>query len=290
MSSKAEALSAIIIRWAETLVGLSRAYEEQRLTGNGTAADDTFVPTDKVLDCLNISAMAELIIKSNATNLDFGALMLLSSLEISQNYRSADVDEFAEYIIPHSETRLLATWATRRVPLFGEIEAFSAQFFISLIEKYQNDSLSPIEIIINSGGGRVDYAQLMYNTMEQAKRRGVLVRTHGLEKIESAALLILSAGSKGYRTAEKRCSFMTHQMAQDFNYQELTREKFDEIKEEHEYYSQFIDNFYREILGDDSFSLENFDNDVYFNSDEALKLHYIDDIREIWSSCIPLLL
>jgi ATP-dependent Clp protease protease subunit len=103
--------------------------------------------------------------------------------------------------------------------LFGEITIESAQNIIEWIininngveiDEAGNELPRPkvLSLIVNSPGGDLAAAWTMIDAIRSSK---IPVRTHGTGQIASAALLIVTAGKKGFRSISENTSVMSHQ-------------------------------------------------------------------------------
>lgn len=72
-----------------------------------------------------------------------------------------------------------------------------------------------IIININSEGGCVDTAIAVCNVIQDLRGMGVIVETRGFARVMSAATMIISQGTPGYRSSYRNTSFMIHNMSWD---------------------------------------------------------------------------
>jgi ATP-dependent Clp protease protease subunit len=97
---------------------------------------------------------------------------------------------------------------TRTIMLFGEIDTRLAQTVIEkLFMLSEQDSVSPIYLVINTPGGYVVDAFCIYDAIKFIKAP---VHTIGLGAIESAGVQILAAGKKGHRMIGKNARILHH--------------------------------------------------------------------------------
>lgn len=138
-------------------------------------------------------------------------------------------------------------------------------------------SYTDIEIHLNSEGGIVYDALAIYDVIKKIEKRYV-VKVFCSGKIMSAAFLVLSAGSKGFRFAGRNTTFMLHQVQTQTIGNQSDAEN--EIKE-----SRRLQNQYLEIISKNSKKSKNdlskmiqSGKNSYFSSKEALLMGFIDHI------------
>ena len=100
----------------------------------------------------------------------------------------------------------------RTIGLFGEIneEVASEVIFGIHALAMDTDTEKPIEIMISSPGGQASEMFAIYDIMRYHRETQPL-ETFALGKVMSAGVLILAAGTKGYRKIGKHCRVMIHQ-------------------------------------------------------------------------------
>ena len=76
-------------------------------------------------------------------------------------------------------------------------------------KKAKKQKPDPIELYLSTHGGSASEMFAIYDTMRMVKK-DCPVSTIGLGKVMSAGVLILAAGSKGYRKIGKNCRVMIH--------------------------------------------------------------------------------
>lgn len=98
--------------------------------------------------------------------------------------------------------------ASRVIMLFGEIDTSLAH---SIVEKLftlsEQDSVSPIYMVINTPGGYVTDAFCIYDAIKFVKAP---VYTIGLGAIDSAGVQLLAAGERGHRMIGKNARILHH--------------------------------------------------------------------------------
>ena len=98
---------------------------------------------------------------------------------------------------------------TRAIGLIQDITEEKAEEVIYALKIYSTESQDPIDLLISSHGGSAPDMFAIYDFM-RGIRDDVRVVTYGLGKVMSAAVLILAAGTKGYRKIGKHCRVMIH--------------------------------------------------------------------------------
>jgi len=97
----------------------------------------------------------------------------------------------------------------RVVGIFQDVNEQKSEEIVYALKLYSLESTDPVDFYINSGGGTASDMFAMYDFMRQV-RESTIIRTHGLGKVMSAAVLILAAGTKGERKIGKYCRVMIH--------------------------------------------------------------------------------
>jgi len=104
--------------------------------------------------------------------------------------------------VNHGAARILAIW--------GEINSHaSRQYVESLLGLAMQDPCSPIEVWINSPGGNLIDALAVYDVMQYIP---CPIHTVGIGMVMSAAVLLVAAGERGFRSALPNTRFMVHQV------------------------------------------------------------------------------
>lgn len=99
----------------------------------------------------------------------------------------------------------------RRIVLSGIIkEDTGAQFLEQMTALEYIDHTKPITIYIDTYGGSVDAALLMYDCIRTSS---CPVNTVGMGKVMSAGVLLLAAGDKGYRFVSPNTRVMIHEIS-----------------------------------------------------------------------------
>ena len=74
----------------------------------------------------------------------------------------------------------------------------------------ENTSVKKIELMIDSLGGSVERAYAVVNLLKNIEKKSVIVETVVTGRAYSAASLIASAGTKGYRYLGENAGVMIH--------------------------------------------------------------------------------
>lgn len=74
-----------------------------------------------------------------------------------------------------------------------------------------DDQTNPINLVINSEGGDVYSAIAIYDTIKHLS--STVVRTFGIGKVMSGAVLLLAAGAPGHRYVTPNCRLMLHMVS-----------------------------------------------------------------------------
>lgn len=99
----------------------------------------------------------------------------------------------------------------RRIVITGSIrEDSSAQFLEQMTALEYIDATKLITIYIDTYGGNIDAAMLIYDAMRICK---CPIRTIGIGKVMSAGSLILASGDPGNRFLTKNARVMIHQVS-----------------------------------------------------------------------------
>jgi len=168
----------------------------------------------------------------------------------------------------------------KTVCLYGEIaEEVSKEIISSLYFFNDNEFLKekPINFLITTEGGNVQDMFAIYDCMRDIKSK-CNIQTYGVGKVMSAGVLLLAAGSKGFRKLGRNCRLMLHPVSGG-QFGSLSELETD-IKEVRWYQTQFI----KALAHETKMPLEKihkiFDGreDIYFNAEEALKWGIVDEL------------
>jgi ATP-dependent Clp protease protease subunit len=93
----------------------------------------------------------------------------------------------------------------REVVLRGVIDQANAQdVYAQMLYLKHLDQTTPISLLIDSSGGIVDDCLALYDLVRKLK---MPVQTHCTGKAEGGAVLIVAAGTKGFRSARQSSTF-----------------------------------------------------------------------------------
>lgn len=99
----------------------------------------------------------------------------------------------------------------RRIVLSGNIKEDTAAVFLEQITALEYADVGrPISVYIDTYGGSVDAAILIYDAMRSC---ACPIKTFGIGKVMSAGVLILAAGDKGNRFITPNTRLMIHQVS-----------------------------------------------------------------------------
>lgn len=100
---------------------------------------------------------------------------------------------------------------TRDIFLNESVSVKSAHSVILQLRALTRQSNEPITLWLNSPGGTVDDGLAIYDTMRDAMRQGIIIKTIAYGTAASMASFLLSAGTPGHRTMLPSALDMTHQ-------------------------------------------------------------------------------
>ena len=166
---------------------------------------------------------------------------------------------------------LLEETEPRTIILLGEINAENVMRTILKIQKLDSINHDPIILEINSPGGSVDDGLALIDVMEYVESP---IHTIAFGQASSMASLILAAGEKGYRQANKHCKILLHQLQVGYN------GKFNDIEEGYKSMMKLNDtiyNLYSKYTEHDVKDIKDkLQNDFILNGVEALEYGIID--------------
>lgn len=136
-------------------------------------------------------------------------------------------------------------------------------------------SKEPIKIILNSVGGEVYHAMLIYNTLTSLKKKGIKVTLEARGLAASMGVIILQGGSK--RLATKYTRFLMHEITSwAFGKASKVEEEAREAKKVNEMLYQILSE--RTGKSVRAIAKKCKKKDVWMNAEEALKFGLIDQI------------
>lgn len=164
----------------------------------------------------------------------------------------------------------------RIVYLSGDVNEHSISNVITnLLSLANQDSKSPITLIVSTYGGSVDEMFSLYDVM---KFLPCPVHTVGLGKIMSAGVLLMSAGKKGKRTIGKNARVMIHPISSG-NFGNII-EMVNEVDELKRMQTQMFDALLKEtkLSKEKLNTIMGKGHDFYLNSSQAIEFGIADKI------------
>lgn len=200
-----------------------------------------------------------------------GAKMSRSEENEQEGYTgNSEILDFNLYLIGKITEEVTAVFVS---DLFNIAESILGMF-------PEDGQRPPITITISTQGGDLTEMFAIYDAMKRVQAMNIEIETLGLGKVMSCGLVLLSAGSKGLRTAGKNTRFMYHSVngAIVGTHQEMTQQKVE---------LDYMQRQYIKVLSAETTKAVSFYErmmkkhiDYYFNSEEALKWGIIDAIEE----------
>ncbi len=170
----------------------------------------------------------------------------------------------------------MSATSERIVYLSGDVNEHSISSVItSLLSLANQDSKSPINLIVSTYGGSVDEMFSLYDVM---KFLPCPVHTVGLGKIMSAGVLLMSAGKKGKRSIGKNARVMIHPISSG-NFGNII-EMVNEVDELKRMQTQMFDALLKEtkLSKDKLNTIMGKGHDFYLSSKEAIEFGIADKI------------
>lgn len=170
----------------------------------------------------------------------------------------------------------MAAESERIVYLSGDVNEHSISSVITTLLSLANqDSKTPINLIVSTYGGSVDEMFSLYDVM---KFLPCPVHTVGLGKIMSAGVLLMSAGKKGKRSIGKNTRVMIHPISSG-NFGSVI-EMINEVDELKRMQTQMFDALLKEtkLSKDKLNTIMGKGHDFYLNSKQAVEFGIADKI------------
>lgn len=170
----------------------------------------------------------------------------------------------------------MAAESERIVYLSGDVNEHSISSVITTLLSLANqDSKTPINLIVSTYGGSVDEMFSLYDVM---KFLPCPVHTVGLGKIMSAGVLLMSAGKKGKRSIGKNTRVMIHPISSG-NFGSVI-EMINEVDELKRMQTQMFDALLKEtkLSKDKLNTIMGKGHDFYLNSKQAIEFGIADKI------------
>jgi ATP-dependent Clp protease protease subunit len=194
--------------------------------------------------------------------------------------------------LPTSQAELLKS---KQIYLVGDItedkseEIMAALLYVSELQTREEPEdpedpespmkkvYDPIEIIVSTYGGSVVDMFAMYDTIRYLREKH-LVKVRALGKVMSAGVLLIAAGSPGYREIGKNCRVMIHNVSA--GYHGTITNIQNEIKEVEWLQKKYISCLAEETGMKKSKIRKMLDSglDVYLSAQKALKFGIVDKI------------
>lgn len=131
-----------------------------------------------------------------------------------------------------------------------------------------------ITMYINTPGGSVYDGLGLYDLMQYAKKKNIIIRTVNIGKACSMGSILLMAGSKGYRESLPNCAIMIHEIStMDYG---KTSELKDQMKEL-DRLQKIVNNIISECSDPKLIELSE-RKDLWLDANEALEYKIIDKI------------
>lgn len=177
-----------------------------------------------------------------------------------------------------------SAFKNRTLFLYGEITDKTEMVFNHMLERLTIETKGgeklPITIRISSGGGGAFSAFSIISSIESAINSGYQINTIGYGEIMSAAVPVLSSGSKGHRKTQRYSRWMIHDIGiflmGSMRGEEISRLNMD---------MQSISSVYEELITTTSnMSQEQFRGHInklsefYFWGKDALELGFVDSL------------
>lgn len=170
---------------------------------------------------------------------------------------------------------------SRRIYFWNELDEADALAVVSQLHYLHGQSNEPIQLIINSPGGSVDAMYAILDEMKALQSDGVVISTIVSGSAYSAAAVLLSLGTKGYRYARPNASIMLHPMSYSMGHDYGDyQEKFAEFMKKA---NEKLNNTIMEALGlkgkkQYTKFLADFNRGLWLTPEDAIERGVIDEI------------
>lgn len=102
----------------------------------------------------------------------------------------------------------------RRIYFWGEVDdEIAADAIDQLYFHFENDSKLPVHLLINSVGGSATACEALIDEIDALQKKGLIISTLAQGMAASAAAILLSIGTKGYRFARPNSTIMFHPLS-----------------------------------------------------------------------------
>jgi len=188
-----------------------------------------------------------------------------------QREEQIEVDLEAEELVV-SEPKTVAL-----IKLYGTVNEDRCEEVIDQMLRYIYTGGDLIQFMISTHGGLVSEMFSVYDIMRVA-REDAVITTLGLGKVMSAGVLLLAAGTKGYRQIGANCQIMIHSLkAEQGGYISTMSNDLDHLKSLEERYIKALSketNMSKRYIR----KLFNKKLDVFLTAEEAVDLGIADEI------------
>ena len=161
--------------------------------------------------------------------------------------------------------------------LYGAVNEESCEEVIDQMLRYVYTGGDLIQFMISTHGGLVSEMFSLYDIM-RITREDCVITTLGLGKVMSAGVLLLAAGTKGYRQVGANCQIMIHSLkAEQGGYITQMENDLDHLKALEERYIKVLSqetNMSKRYIR----KLFNKKLDVFLTAEEAVDLGIADEI------------
>lgn len=194
-----------------------------------------------------------------------GGRYVLPSFEERTSYGTRSIDPY---------TKL---FEERIVVLGTQVDETSGQDIMAQLLSLDNqDSTAPIKLYINSPGGSITAAFLIYDTMQLTKAP---VHTYCMGQAASAAAMILSAGAPGHRHILPHARVMIHEPRSGGSQGSLQETDIDIMVREMTRFRELQEDIFVKHTGQPLADIvKNTQRDRFFTAEEAKAFGIVDEI------------
>jgi len=163
------------------------------------------------------------------------------------------------------------------IKLYGTVNEDRCEEVIDQMLRYVYSGGDLIQFMISTHGGLVSEMFSVYDIMRIA-REDAIITTLGLGKVMSAGVLLLAAGTKGYRQVGANCQIMIHSLkAEQGGYISTMNNDLEHLKSLEERYIRALS---KETNMSKKYIRKLFDKklDVFLTAEEAVDLGIADEI------------
>jgi ATP-dependent Clp protease protease subunit len=186
-------------------------------------------------------------------------------------------EEQIEVELEEDELALSAPKTVALIKLYGTVNEDRCEDVIDQMLRYVYTGGDLIQFMISTHGGLVSEMFSVYDIMRVA-REDAIITTLGLGKVMSAGVLLLAAGTKGYRQIGANCQIMIHSLkAEQGGYISTMNNDLEHLKSLEERYIRALS---KETNMSKKYIRKLFDKklDVFLTAEEAVDLGIADEI------------